>query len=228
MWVEGEVERRKEGGRRNVEQCVRTTPFREPLSRAAWPSTLSISLHKALRRRGQRLRRTNYSTTILRPSASSLTLLSLLFLSLSQSVPVPTYPPTIPHPILAILRTYNLHHHMQPIQQLTFSLYPLGPLTLPISLFSSLTLRLDSLFLAHPLLRYRLLPYVSLSFSLPLFSLSLSLLVSRFIARSLAGHPSSHPRAHRYCLPLSHPYTIVLFWPSSSNPRIDFTLPYPA
>lgn len=49
MWVEDEVEGRKEGGRWNVEQCVRTTPFREPLSRAAWPSTLSISLHKALR-----------------------------------------------------------------------------------------------------------------------------------------------------------------------------------
>lgn len=47
--MEGEAERRKEGGRRNVEQCVRTTPFRERLSRAAWPSTLSIPLYKASR-----------------------------------------------------------------------------------------------------------------------------------------------------------------------------------
>lgn len=146
-------------------------------------------------------------------STSLAPTLPALFLSLSLSpFPLPTYPPTIPHPTVALPRTYNLHHHAQPIQRLTFSLHSLGPLTLSISLFSSLTLRLDSLFLARPLLRHHLQPYISLSFSLPPFTLSLSLLVSRFIARSLASRPSSRPRAHRYCLPLSHPYTIVLFW----------------
>lgn len=148
-------------------------------------------------------------------STSLAPTLPALFLSLSLSLspfPLPTYPPTIPHPTVALPRTYNLHHHAQPIQRLTFSLHSLGPLTLSISLFSSLTLRLDSLFLARPLLRHHLQPYISLSFSLPPSTLSLSLSVSRFIARSLASRPSSRPRAHQYCLPLSHPYTIVLFW----------------
>lgn len=205
----------------NVEQCVRTTPFRERLSRAAWPSTLSIPLYKASRPPFDDEDNDNDydGRTTRRRSCALLLHVSRthpprsLSLSLSLSpFPLPTYPPTIPHPTVALPRTYNLHHHAQPIQRLTFSLHSLGPLTLSISLFSSLTLRLDSLFLARPLLRHHLQPYISLSFSLPPFTLSLSLLVSRFIARSLASRPSSRPRAHQYCLPLSHPYTIVLFW----------------
>lgn len=218
--VEGEAERR-EGGWST--EC-RAVCQNDTLQRAALQSRLALntfhpplqSVETTLRRRGQRqrLRRTNYSTTILRPSAPRLSHPpSPLSFSLSLSpFPLPTYPPTIPHPTVALPRTYNLHHHAQPIQRLTFSLHSLGPLTLSISLFSSLTLRLDSLFLARPLLRHHLQPYISLSFSLPPFTLSLSLLVSRFIARSLASRPSSRPRAHQYCLPLSHPCTIVLFW----------------
>lgn len=208
--VEGEAERRKEGGRRNVEQCVRTTPFRERLSRAAWPSTLSIPLYKASRPPFDDEDNDYDGRTTRRRSCALLLHVSRthpprsLSLSLSLSpFPLPTYPPTIPHPTVALPRTYNLHHHAQPIQRLTFSLHSLSPLTLSISLFSSLTLRLDSLFLARPLLRHHLQPYIYLS---------LSLLVSPFIARSLASRPSSRPRAHQYCLPLSHPYTIVLFW----------------
>lgn len=183
------------------------------------PSSQSVETTLRRRRRGQRLRRTNYSTTILRPSASRFSLHvppRSLSLSFPRSLPVTYLPAYNPSSYLAIPRTYNLHHHTQPIQRFTFSLYSLGPLTLPISLFSSLTLRLDSLFLARPLLRHRLQPYVSLFLS---FSLGFSL--------------------HRaFLLPAVHPLTLVLtgiasrsltltpsFSPgsSSSNPRIDFT-----
>lgn len=210
--VEGEAERRKEGGRRNVEQCVRTTPFRERLSRAAWPSTLSIPLYKASRPPfddedndndydGRTTRRRSCALLLHVSRAHPPRSLSLSPLVPSRYLPTRLQSLILPLPYLEPT-TYTITRSLSNGSLSRFTL--LAPLTLSISLFSSLTLRLDSLFLARPLLRHHLQPYISLSFSLPPFTLSLSLSVSRFIARSLASRPSSRPRTHQYCLPLSH------------------------
>lgn len=195
----------------------------DTLQRVALQSRLALntfhppsqSAETTLRRQGQRLRRTNYSTTILRPSAPRLSHHPPCSFSLflSPFPYLPTIPPTISHPTLAIPRTYNLHHHTQPIQRLTFSLHPLGPFTLLISLFSSLTLRLDSLFLAHPFLRYRLQPYVSLSLFLSSSRLPFSFSLSFSLHRAFSCRPSIlSPSCSPVLPPALSPYTIVLFW----------------
>lgn len=232
MRVIGEVEERKGGW---WTEC-RAVCQNDTLQRAALQSRLALntfhlplqSVETTLRRRGQRLRRTNYSTTILRPSAPRFSYHSLpaLFLSRSLSLSLSPFPLlTLPayNPssrTLAVPRTYNLHHHTQPIQRLTFSLHRL---TLLLSSFlSSLTLRLDSLFLARPPL-YHLQPYVSLS-----FFLSSPLFLSLFFFASLhALLPTIHPLTLVLTSIASRSLTLTPSFSSgllSSNPRIDFTL----
>lgn len=166
--VEGEVAGGKEGGRRNVEQCVRTTPFREPLFRAAWPSTLSISFHKASRPPFNE--DNDYDgRTIRRRSCALLLYVSRVTLLLS---PLSPPPPLVPSRYLPT-RLQSLILPLPYLEPTTYTITCslsdslshftlLAPFTFLISLFSSLTLRLDSLFLAS-LLRYRLhLPLSSL------------------------------------------------------------------
>lgn len=160
----------------------------DTLQRAALQSRLALntfhpplqSVETTLRRRGQRqrLRRTNYSTTILRPSAPRLSHPpSPLSFSLSPLVPSRYLPTRLQSLILPLPylepTTYTITRSLSNGSLSRFTL--LAPLTLSISLFSSLTLRLDSLFLARPLLRHHLQPYIYLSLSLFLPSLFLFL-----------------------------------------------------
>lgn len=107
----------------------------------------------------------------------------LRHLPTSTRLPIP-HPPTLAVPRTLQPTTYTTTRAAYPTAHFLAS--PSWPLFhFSISLIPSLTLRLDSLFLAGSPLRYRS-AYASLS-------LSFSPSVSRFIARSLTGRPPSRP-----------------------------------
>lgn len=162
---------------------------------------LSQSVETTLRRRGQRLQRTNYSTTILRPSVS----LHHPPGHPPSHLPLPAYRSLILP--LPYLEPYNLQPtplREQPIQRLTFSHRPLGPSSSPPFLSSHLSPSdstasfLPVLLSAtgprmRPSLSFR--TSLSLLFLLPLslfFSLSLSL-HRAFSRRPSTLSPTVHP-----------------------------------
>ena len=173
----------------------------DTLQRAALQSCLALntfhppsqSIETTLRR-GQQLRRTNYSTTILRPSASRLSHHLPRSLSLSPSVSsryLPAY-----NLSSYLYHTYNLYH----TYTITCSLSN-GSLSrftlLALLLFPFLSSHLsssDSTVSFLPILFSATDCNLYISFFL--FPSLLSFLVSRSIARSLAC-PFSHPRAYQ-------------------------------
>lgn len=218
---------------RNMEQCVRNATLRRtvpqsgcrPLGPPRFPSLLT-------KRRGHPSTTGTTTTTTdelfddnpapfcsasLAPSSRSL------FLSSSPLLPITDLPAyRYLRPTRTVPRIYNLHHYEQPIQRLTFSLHPLTPLAssfLSCRLSPSDSTASSLHVLLSATVRYRTCSSHSvLSASLLFFSL----LVSRFIACSLTVRPFSLSCRHRLLL-FSHPYHRS--GSSSSNPRIDFTLP---